>query len=71
MCRRALVQTLPDESLAEEQLDIFFRPGLGGETLQKHHNLLEVHFDKLVGPLNQESSADVKVEFGESLFFCL
>ena len=71
MCTATLKQALPDESLAQQQLNIFFCPLPGRQGLQKHHNLLKVHFAKLVGPLDEESGADVKVEGRETVFFSL
>ena len=38
-----LEETLPNECLAEEQLNILLGPLLCGERLQEHHDLLEVH----------------------------
>lgn len=68
---RALEQALPDKGLAEEQLDVLLGPSLGGQGLQKHHDLLKVHLDQLVGPLHQEGGADVEMKLGEALFFGL
>ncbi|KAL3952957.1 hypothetical protein ACCO45_012900 [Purpureocillium lilacinum] len=69
---RALVKALPDEgSLAEEQLNVLFRPGLGGQALQEHHDLLKVHLDELVGPLDEQGGAHVEVELGEALLLGL
>lgn len=68
---RALVEALPDEGLAEEQLNVLFRPGLGGQALQEHHDLLKVHLDELVGPLDEQGGAHVEVELGEALLLGL
>ena len=38
-----LEETLPNECLAEEQLNILLGPLLCGERLQEHHDFLEVH----------------------------
>lgn len=57
-----LEQTLPDESLAQQQLDVLLRPTLSRKGLQKHHDFLEIHLAELVGPFHQESGADVQVE---------
>jgi hypothetical protein len=62
MCPRATEEALPDESLTQSQLDIFLRPLLGRQGLQKHENFLEVHFDQLLGPLDQERSTHIQVE---------
>jgi hypothetical protein len=45
-------QALPDECLGQKQLDIFARPFFGRQCLQKHQNLLEVHLQELLGPLD-------------------
>jgi hypothetical protein len=60
-------ETLPDEGFAEEKLNILLIPASSRQSLQEHHNLLEVHLEQLVGPFDQESSADIKMEVGESL----
>jgi hypothetical protein len=64
-------ETLPDESFAEEKLNVFLIPATSGQGLQKHHNLLEVHFEQLIGPFDQESSANIEMEVGESLILSL
>lgn len=66
-----LEQTLPDKGLAQQELDVFLRPTLSRQSLQEHHDLLEIHLAELVGPLDQESSAYVEVEGGEALIFGL
>lgn len=45
-----LEQALPDESLAQQELDVLLRPTLSRKGLQEHHNFLEVHLAELVGP---------------------
>lgn len=60
-------ETLPDKSLAEKKLDVFLVPTAGWQSLQEHHNLLEIHLEQLVGPFDQEGSADVEMEMGKSL----
>ena len=64
-------ETLPDEGFAEKKLDIFLVPAASRKSLQEHHNLLEVHLEQLIGPFDQESSADVEMEVGESLILGL
>lgn len=59
----SLEQTLPDESLAQQKLDILLRPLFGGERLQEHHDFLEIHALELIRPLHQEGCTDVEVEF--------
>lgn len=71
MRRRAFEQTLPDVRLAEEQLNVLFRPFAGGERLQEHHDLLKIHLDELVGPFHQEGSTNVEMKFREAIFFSL
>ena len=68
---RPLKQTLPDIRLAQQQLNILLRPLARRQRLEKHHNLLKVHLDQFIGPLDQERRAHVQVEFGEALFFSL
>jgi hypothetical protein len=55
-------QTLPNEGLAKQQLDILLRPVTCRQRLQKHHDFLEVHFDELVGPFDEKGGANVEVE---------
>ena len=64
-------QTLPYESLAQQQLDILLRPVPRGQRLQEHHDLLEIHMQQLRGPLDEKRGADVEVESGEALVFGL
>lgn len=45
-----LEQALPDESLAQQELDVLLRPTLSRKGLQEHHDFLEVHLAELVGP---------------------
>lgn len=71
VCRRALEQALPYIRLAEEQLDVLLGPVARREGLQEHHDLLEVHLEELVGPLDQEGGADVEVELGEAVLLGL
>lgn len=71
MSGRALEEALPDKGFAEEQLNVLLGPVLCGEALEEHHDLLKVHADELVGPLDEESSADVEVELREALFLGL
>lgn len=71
MSLTAREQTLPDECLAEEQLDVLLCPLLGRQGLQKNHHLLEVHTLQLVRPFDEEGGADVKMEGGEALLFGL
>ena len=42
MRRRPLEQTLPDISLAQQQLNVLLGPLARGQRLEKHHNLLEI-----------------------------
>ena len=62
MSLTVLEQALPDERLAQQELDVLLRPTLSWERLQEHHDFLEVHLAKLVGPLDEEGGADVQVE---------
>lgn len=71
MGRRALEQTLPDESLAEQQLDVLLSPVPRGQGLQEHHDLLEVHLEQPVRPLDQEGCTHVEMELREALLLCL
>lgn len=71
MRRGPLEQALPDVGLAEQELNVLLCPFAGRQGLQKHHDLLKVHLDELVGPFDEEGSADVEVEFREALFFGL
>ena len=64
-------QALPDERFAQKELDVLLGPILSWQRLQEHHDLLEIHSLELVGPLDEESGADVEVEFGEALVFGL
>lgn len=66
-----LVEALPDEGLAKEQLNVLFRPVLGGQALQEHHDFLEIHLDELVGPLDKQRGADVEMKLGKALLFGL
>ena len=43
VCLAVLEQALPDERLAEQKFDVFFCPALSWQSLQEHHDLLEVH----------------------------
>ena len=52
MGRRTLEETLPDVGLAEKQLNVLFGPFARWQRLEKHHDLLKVHLDQLVGPLD-------------------
>jgi hypothetical protein len=38
-------ETLPDECLAEKKLNVFLIPSTSGQSLQEHHDLLEVHLE--------------------------
>ena len=67
----ASVQRLPDESLTKEKLNIFLGPIASGEGLQKHHNLLEVHLQQLIGPFDQERGTYIQVKLREPLLFSL
>lgn len=71
MCLAVLEKTLPDERLAEQELDVFLSPVLGWQGLQEHHDLLEIHFAELVRPFDEEGGAHVEVEGGEALVFSL
>jgi hypothetical protein len=64
-------ETLPDEGFAEEKLNVFLIPAASRQSLQEHHDLLEVHLQQLIGPFDQESSTDIKMEMGESLILSL
>jgi cAMP phosphodiesterase len=64
-------ETLPDEGFAEEKLNIFLIPAASRQSLQEHHDLLKVHLEQLIGPFDQESSADVEMEVGEPLVLSL
>jgi hypothetical protein len=66
-----LEQALPDERLAEQKFNVFLCPALSWQSLQEHHDLLEVHLAQLVRPLDQESCAYVEVESREALIFRL
>jgi len=59
----ASIQRLPYKSLTEEELNVFLCPAAGGECLQEHHHLLEVHLQELIGPFDQKCSADIEVKF--------
>ncbi len=67
----AAKQALPYKGFAQQQFDILLSPVSSGKRLKKHHDLLEVHLDQLVGPLDQEGRADVQVELGEALLLGL
>lgn len=71
MSGRALEEALPDKGFAEEQLNVLLGPVLCREALKEHHDLLKVHADELVGPLDEEGGADVEVKLGEALFLGL
>ena len=71
MRRRAFEETLPDERLTQEQLDVLFCPSLGGKALKKHHDLLKVHVEELIGPLHEKGRTYVQMELGEALLFSL
>lgn len=71
MRSRTLEKTLPDECFTQEQLNILFCPALGGKTLKKHHNLLKIHVEELIGPLHKKGRTHVQMEFGEALLFGL
>jgi hypothetical protein len=64
-------QRLPDERLAQQQLDILLRPIPCRQGLQEHHYLLKVHLHELIRPLDQKCGADVQVEVGEAAVFGL
>lgn len=64
-------QALPDKSFGQQELDVLLCPIACRQALEEHHDLLEVHFDQLIRPLNQKGSADVEVEIGETAFFGL
>ena len=66
-----LEQTLPNKRLAQQQLDVLFRPVARRQRLQEHHDLLEVHALEFVGPFDEEGGADVEVEGAETLVFGL
>ena len=63
MRRRPLEQALPDVGLAEQELNVLLGPLARRQGLEKHHDLLEVHLDELVGPFDEKGGADVEVEF--------
>lgn len=71
MRRRTFEEALPDECLAQKQLDVLFCPSLRGEALKKHHDLLEVHIEELVGPLHKKGRTHVQMELREALLFSL
>jgi hypothetical protein len=48
MCLAVLEQALPDESLAEQKFNVFLRSTLSWQSLQEHHDLLEVHLAQLI-----------------------
>ena len=62
-----LEQTLPNERLTQKQLDVLLRPAPRRQSLQEHHDLLEVHALQLLGPFDEEGGADVEVEGGEAV----
>lgn len=66
-----LEEALPNKGLAEEELNVLFRPVLCREALEEHHDFLKVHADELVGPFDEEGGADVEVEFRKSLLLGL
>ena len=47
-----LEQALPDECLAQQELDVLLRPTLSWKRLQEHHDFLEVHLAEFVGPFH-------------------
>lgn len=71
MSAGSLEERIPDKGLAEEKLNVFDGPISSRKCLEKHHDLLKIHLDKLVGPFDQKRSTDVNVELGEALFFGL
>ena len=71
MRRRALEEALPDEGFTQEQLNVLFCPSLGGKTLKKHHDLLEVHVEELIRPFHKKGRTYVQMELGEALLFSL
>lgn len=60
-------QALPDECFAKEQLNVLLGPVASGEGLEEHHDLLKIHLQQLVSPLDKECCADVKMEVREAL----
>jgi hypothetical protein len=71
VCTTASEETLPNEGLTKQQLDVLLCPVTCRQRLQKHHDFLKVHFDELVGPFDEEGGADVEVEIGEATIFGL
>lgn len=67
MSLRIPEEALPDEGLAEKELDVFLIPTAGWQSLQEHHNLLEIHLEQLVRPFDQKGGADIEMEMGEPL----
>ena len=59
MSSRILEQALPYEGLTKEKLDILFCPISSGQGLEKHHDLLKVHFDQFGRPLDEKCSANI------------
>lgn len=55
-------QALPNKRFTQQQFDVLFRPILGGQSLQEHHDFLEVHALEFIGPFDEERGANVEVE---------
>lgn len=68
---RTSEEALPDESLTQEELDVFLGPFTRWQRLQKHQYLLEIHLHQLVRPFDQECGANIEVKLGEPIFFRL
>ena len=64
-------ETLPYERLAEQELNVLSGPISGWQRLQEHQDFLKVHLDKLIGPLDEKSGANIQVELREALLFRL
>ncbi len=71
MSAAALEQTLPDECFAQEEFNVLFCPLLRRQGLQKHHNLLKIHFAQLIRPFDEESCTNIEMEGREPVFFSL
>lgn len=67
----SLEKRLPNEGFTQKQFNIFFGPVSRRKRLQEHHDFLEVHFSKFIGPFDEKGDADVEMEFGESLLLSL
>lgn len=71
VCTRTSEERLPNESFAQEKLDILATPLTRGKRLQKHHDILEFHFDQLVRPLHQKCCTNVEMELRKALLLGL